>query len=114
MPGGDRTGPLGYGPRTGRGLGYCAGYPSPGFTRGLPAGWLGRGRGRGRGRGWWRGWRWHPYPYPLSEYYSQPDYPPAAEEPDPKTERAYLEEVVQRLEDELSSIRKRLEQLSSE
>lgn len=23
MPGGDRTGPLGTGPRTGRGMGYC-------------------------------------------------------------------------------------------
>ncbi|NPA39927.1 MAG: DUF5320 domain-containing protein, partial [Thermodesulfobacteria bacterium] len=25
MPWGDRTGPLGMGPRTGRGLGYCSG-----------------------------------------------------------------------------------------
>ena len=31
MPGGDRTGPLGLGPRTGRGLGYCSGYNRPGF-----------------------------------------------------------------------------------
>jgi hypothetical protein len=29
MPGGDRTGPLGTGPRTGRGLGYCGSYDSP-------------------------------------------------------------------------------------
>ena len=29
MPGGDRTGPEGYGPRTARRLGYCAGYDSP-------------------------------------------------------------------------------------
>ncbi len=70
MPGGDRTGPLGLGPRTGRGLGYCSGYNRPGFmTRAF--GWLGFGRfggfgrggrgrgmgraGRGMGRG--RGWR---------------------------------------------------------
>ncbi|MCK4238634.1 MAG: DUF5320 domain-containing protein, partial [Candidatus Lokiarchaeota archaeon] len=26
MPGGDRTGPGGLGPMTGRALGYCAGY----------------------------------------------------------------------------------------
>lgn len=30
MPGGDRTGPMGYGPLTGRGMGYCA---SPGGRR---------------------------------------------------------------------------------
>ncbi|HEX42645.1 MAG TPA: hypothetical protein ENN81_11405 [Phycisphaerales bacterium] len=46
MPGGDGTGPLGYGPMTGRGAGYCAGYGAPGAF-----GPLGRGRGRGRGRG---------------------------------------------------------------
>lgn len=47
MPGGDRTGPMGAGPRTGRGAGYCSGSPAPGFVR---AG-FGRGR-RGGGRGW--------------------------------------------------------------
>ena len=33
MPAGDKTGPNGKGSRTGRGLGYCAGYPDPGFTK---------------------------------------------------------------------------------
>lgn|GEM_PF-1388060 len=47
MPRGDRTGPLGMGPLTGRGAGFCAGFNIPGylntrFGRGL---WLGRGRG---------------------------------------------------------------------
>ena len=60
MPWGDRTGPLGLGPRTGRGLGFCSGFSSPGFTKG--PGWgFGRGWGRGWwgfGRGWGRGWRW--------------------------------------------------------
>ena len=50
MPGGDRTGPIGLGPRTGRGMGYCAGYPMPGYYS--PAGWGMGGRGRGGGRGW--------------------------------------------------------------
>jgi hypothetical protein len=51
MPRGDRTGPLGEGPMTGRQLGYGAGYDSPGYTRGPGRGW-GRGiYGRGRGRG---------------------------------------------------------------
>ena len=40
MPGFDRTGPLGYGPRSGRGLGPCG--------RGID---FGRGRGMGRGMG---------------------------------------------------------------
>ena len=56
MPWGDRTGPLGLGPRTGRGLGFCSGFNSPGFTKG--PGWgFGKGWGRGFGRGWGRGRR---------------------------------------------------------
>jgi hypothetical protein len=53
MPGGDRTGPLGVGPMTGRAAGYCAGNPAPGYAY---AG-SGRGYGGGRGRGGGRGWR---------------------------------------------------------
>jgi len=50
MPGGDRTGPRSLGPMTGRGLGYCAGYDTPGIARGPGMG-HGRGWGRARGRG---------------------------------------------------------------
>jgi len=39
MPRGDRTGPDGMGQMTGRGLGYCAGYDSPGFTKRYSAWW---------------------------------------------------------------------------
>ena len=49
MPRGDRTGPEGYGPMTGRARGFCAGYPSPGYMDGVPA-----FRGRGGGQ---RGYR---------------------------------------------------------
>ena len=56
MPFGDRTGPMGWGPMTGRGAGYCAGYPVPGFMDPPPGrGFWGWGRGfwgRGGGRGW--------------------------------------------------------------
>jgi len=57
MPCGDRTGPAGMGPMTGRAAGFCAGYPVSGYMN--PTG--GRGFG-GRGRGFWgrgggRGWR---------------------------------------------------------
>jgi len=49
MPRGDRTGPMGFGPMTGRGMGYCAGNPGPGFM--VPGPGLGFGRGFGMGRG---------------------------------------------------------------
>jgi len=60
MPWGDRTGPWGLGPMTGRAAGYCAGYPVPGYMNSMPGfGWgfgFGRGWGRGRGFGFGRGW----------------------------------------------------------
>lgn len=55
MPRGDRTGPAGMGPMTGRGAGYCAGYNSPGYANpggGFGMGFGGRGGG-GRGRRNW-------------------------------------------------------------
>jgi len=51
MPRGDRTGPQGMGPMTGRGAGFCAGVNMPGFMNpapglGLRQGCCGGGRGR--------------------------------------------------------------------
>ena len=77
MPFGDRTGPMGQGPMTGRGMGFCAGFVRPGFASSVPVypqayahgpvtrvwpGWgygygFGRGFGRGFGPGFGRGWR---------------------------------------------------------
>ena len=54
MPGGDRTGVMGQGPRTGRGLGFCEGFDSPGITK-VVRGGMGRGFGSGRGKGMGRG-----------------------------------------------------------
>ena len=52
MPGGDGTGPLGLGPMTGRGAGFCGGYGVPGYMNPY-GGRLGLGFGRGwGGRGW--------------------------------------------------------------
>ena len=59
MPGGDRTGPMGAGPMTGRGAGYCVGYAVPGYANAMP----GRGFGVGWGGGWGRGWRWRHWAY---------------------------------------------------
>lgn len=49
MPGGDGTGPMGMGPMSGRGAGFCAGYGAPGYMNPIP------------GRGWW-GTYGGPYP----------------------------------------------------
>lgn len=52
MPRGDRTGPQGRGPLTGRRLGLCAGNDRPGFQQPAWGGGYGRGnQGYGRGRG---------------------------------------------------------------
>ena len=48
MPGGDRTGPMGMGPMTGRAAGYCTGSADPGYM-GAPVGRGFRGGGGGRG-----------------------------------------------------------------
>lgn len=58
MPMGDGRGPLGKGPLTGRGAGFCAGFRTPGYTRtgaGRGAGFGGgvRGSGFGFGRMFW-------------------------------------------------------------
>lgn len=55
MPQGDRTGPQGQGPKTGRGMGKCGpkgGDPAPQGQGGMGTGQgQGRGAGRGAGRG---------------------------------------------------------------
>lgn len=51
MPGFDGTGPMGMGPMTGGGRGWCnpsVPYGRPYFSGGFGP-WFGRGRGRGRG-----------------------------------------------------------------
>lgn len=64
MPRGDHVGPMGCGPRSGRGAGYCTGYAVPGFMNVATA--CGRGF---RGYGGWHvynvqgfpGWARHGY-----------------------------------------------------
>ena len=59
MPGRNRTGPLGQGAMSGRGLGDCGGTAAydeaPAFGRGRGMGGGGGGMGRGQGRGMGRG-----------------------------------------------------------
>lgn len=119
MPRGDRTGPWGFGSMTGRGLGYCAGYSTPGYTKGPGMGW-GRGYGWGRGwggGGWGRGRGFYPSPY-----YYPPDvsrFSPAAVPPwptalGPEDESKYLDQTLKSLKKEIELIEKRLAELATE
>lgn len=107
MPGGDGTGPAGYGPRTGRGMGYCSGFDAPGYFR---AGY-GRPFGRGRGRGF-RFWSRQPGFWAAMPRAGVWPNPPIA--PTPEVEMADLEEMAESLEAQLKGIKARMEELKSE
>lgn len=104
MPRGDRTGPMNMGPRTGRGMGFCAGYDRPGYAN--------PGFGFGRGRGWrhrayatgmpgWErfddvpGWEW--------------DVAPNREE-----ERAFLKAQAEQLQVQLDALNRRIADLKKD
>ena len=100
MPFGDRTGPQGLGPMTGRGAGYCAGYHTPGYANPLfNRGYFGWGRGWG-----WRNWKggirggWWRYPFASTQF-------SASEEKD------ILTREMKALEEELKSIKSRLQEI---
>ncbi len=109
MPAGDGTGPMGQGPMTGRGFGYCAGSDVPGAAYGAP-GW-GRGFGRGRGWGRRRGWRCGPGPA-----WGPPPaaYPPYVATPAPDQEIAYLHTQAEWLREQLDTINRRIDELEPE
>lgn len=99
MPGGDGTGPMGMGPRTGRGQGFCAGFTNAGYANPAPGmGCFGRGRGR---RNWFRatgmpGWmRWGGAPGVAA----------------PETEQRSLENQAALLQSQLDAIKARLDAL---
>ena len=120
MPGGDRRGPAGMGPMTGRAAGYCAGYSVPGFVNGVyGAGWgYGRSRGGGRGRRnqyyatGLTGWQRSGYPYyggaapGYAPYYPQ-NIPGYSRE----NELNALKGQAEYMEDSLEGINKRIKEL---
>ncbi|MBC8449675.1 MAG: DUF5320 domain-containing protein [Chloroflexi bacterium] len=128
MPRGDRTGPMGEGPMTGRGAGTCAGYDMPGYAHPFPRGGFGRGWGRGGGRGWargmGRGFRWRHWHYAMGmpawprfgygPAWGPPpmDYGPYA--PSPDEELDARKEQAQWLKEELEAISQRIEELEGE
>ncbi|MEJ5363305.1 MAG: DUF5320 domain-containing protein [Spirochaetota bacterium] len=111
MPRGDRTGPFGLGPMTGRGAGYCAGYNAPGYAN--PLGRFGTfsfgRRFGGRGRGFcnwyyatglpeWMRFGVNPLPY----QYSKED------------EKSFLKQQIDFLSKTIEGINTRLAELEKE
>ena len=113
MPGGDRTGPLGHGPMTGRGLGYCSGTNRPGYTTPRYGRGFSRGRGRGFGRGFWgrgRGFWGSDYLDPYYPSYDVESYPQRSKE----EEKSYLKNLISQLEDEIKLIKEKLRNITEE
>lgn len=110
MPFGDGTGPIGLGPMSGRGAGFCAGFGVPGFANPWPRfgrGFrraIGFGRGLGLGRGY--AWRvrafWAPWPEQIV---------PVQRELTKEEEIELLKAEKEELEKELKEIERRLKEL---
>lgn len=96
MPGGDRTGPMGMGPMTGRRAGICAGYSYPGCAP-YSAGY----RGRAFRRRYFR--------YGASQWTNPPHM--GYEKVQPIDEREYLVNQAEILEKELQEIKARLDKM---
>lgn len=102
MPRGDRTGPEGVGPMTGRQLGYCAGNNRPGFME------SNRGRGRGNNRGFGFGYgqgrgMGYGYRHGVTNFYPEsiPDVP----------EKTLIENEIRILKDQLAALENKLSDL---
>lgn len=109
MPRGDGTGPLGEGPMTGRGAGYCADFWTPGNRN--QASTFGSGMGFRRGCRFWgafrgrRNWNYADGPWNMrirnfASRYREPDY---------EMEKQELKNQINALRSELDSIKKRLD-----
>lgn len=107
MPGGDRTGPAGVGPMTGRGMGYCAGNPQPDAATPFRGMGMGRGMGRGWGRGRGFGFRAGLGPYSAgvpADPTAEPGDAPPSPAADQAGEIAELRRTVEQLQSALHSL----------
>lgn len=98
MPGGDRTGPAGMGPMTGRRMGFCTGYDHPGFN------FQNYGFRTFRGGGAWRGNRRRWFAYPDYQHENIP----------PESEKTILENEISMLKSQLTVLEKKLNSLKEE
>ena len=103
MPGGDRTGPMGMGPLTGGGFGYCADARQGGYNAGM-----GRRGGRCLGRGGGRGG------FGFRNTLNSPWGYRSAPRLDKADETKMLTEQAVALKEELKAVQDRLSALESE
>lgn len=120
MPLGDKTGPVGSGSKSGRALGYCSGYDTPGYMNNFYTG-RGRGRLRGFGRGMMRGGgygggfrggrggRWNVG----SNFYPNLPVPSNFREYSIEDEKNHLEILLKESEENIKELKKRLEILNT-
>ncbi len=107
MPRGDGTGPMGLGPMSGRGAGYCNGYSVSGFAN--PA--LGFGFGRGMRRRFWAtgipGWAY------FSGSPTAAPFMPINQDAgiDPAAEVRMLKSQIEMMEQSLTNAKERLNEL---
>lgn len=110
MPGGDRSGPSGLGPMTGRGAGYCGSPGQPGFFNRF----VGFGAGFGRwfnclgNQGGGRGWRNRFYATGQPDWTRYSDITQATEQ-----ESDMLKTQAELLKTQLENIQKRLDELEN-
>ncbi|NOZ27710.1 MAG: DUF5320 domain-containing protein [Chloroflexi bacterium] len=120
MPRGDGTGPMGLGPMTGRGAGFCAGFGMPGFMNPfgyrMGLGWRRGAWGIGGGHGWRNmyyatglpGWARAGYA-PAGSARPAYEAPTAAREQEVEALRAQAEQ----LKTQLEAIARRIEELET-
>ena len=109
MPRGDRRGPNGMGPMTGRGAGFCNGFNAPGYMNqgaggygmGAGRGFGGRHNGFGAGYGAGRGYGMAAVPYNAAPIAPNAGYSKEAE-------KGYIENEVSFLKDQLKALEGRL------
>lgn len=119
MPRGDRTGPMGAGPKTGRAAGYCAGSGTPGYLDPVPGRGFGTGFARGRGlwgcvfRGGGRGWRHWFHATGVPGWMRFGGLAPGVPQPDPELEKQELRNMAETLASELEAVKKRISELET-
>ena len=102
MPQGNRRGPEGAGPMTGRAMGYCTGQTVPGYAN------RATGTGVGRGMGWRNA---HGYGRGLRRRYFHPDESFEDLAPTKEEELHDLKTQAKRLERTLEEVNKRIKNL---
>jgi len=114
MPRGDATGPMGMGPMTGRGAGYCAGNNMPGYLSNAGGRGFGMGFGRGggfggrSGRGGGFGFRNRFYATGVPGRFAFGGLGAPYHNLDPETEKQALNYQADALQSEMDAIKKRL------